>query len=69
MKPTIKQLQDEIEDREKLIKHCQLFIWAYKEEVSYKDATIKKLRARVKVLGKALIESERDYEALKRKRK
>ena len=69
MKPTIKQLQTTIEDREKLIKHCQLLMWAYKKEASYKDATIKRLRARVKVLGKALIESERDYEALKRKRK
>ena len=36
MKPTIKQLQTTIEDREKLIKHCQLLIWAYKKEASYK---------------------------------
>jgi len=28
-----------------------------------------RLRARIKVLGKALIELERDYEQLKRKRK
>ena len=69
MKPTIKQLQETIKDREKLIKDCYVLICVYKKEVSYKDATIKKLRARIKLLSKALIELERDYEALKRKRK
>jgi hypothetical protein len=48
---------------------CARFSSDRKESQQNLQETIKKLRARIKVLGKALMESERDYEQLKRKKK
>lgn len=69
MKPTIKQLQETVKARNELLEDYRVWITALFEEINRGDKRENKLRARIKVLGKALIESERDYEALKRKRK
>jgi predicted nucleic acid-binding Zn-ribbon protein len=38
-----------------------------KPTIKQLQETIKKLRARIKVLNKALVASEKDYESIKRK--
>ena len=69
MKPTIKQLQTTIKAKDALLKDYEVWIKVLGEAINRGRKRENRLRARIKVLGKALIESERDYEALKRKRK
>ena len=69
MKPTIKQLQTTIKAKDALLKDYEVWIKVLGESINRGRKRENRLRARIKVLGKALIESERDYEALKRKRK
>ena len=69
MKPTIKQPQTTIKAKDALLKDYEVWIKVLGESINRGRKRENRLRARIKVLGKALIESERDYEALKRKRK
>jgi peptidoglycan hydrolase CwlO-like protein len=69
MKVTIKQLQDTIKAKDLLIKDYQTWIDVLATYVNRKNKTIKTQTARIKVLGKALAALEKDYDALKRKRK
>lgn len=69
MKPTIKQLQETIKAKDALLKDYEVWIKVLGEAINRGRKRENRLRARVKVLGKALIESERDYETLKRKKK
>ena len=76
MKPTIKQLQTTIKAKDAAIKYYfrwrETLIGVAKDQADIiikQGKTIKDLRAIIKVLGKALVESERDYNKLKRTRK
>jgi hypothetical protein len=69
MKPTIKQLQATIKAKDRLLEDYRVWIKVLGEAINRGRKRENRLRARIKVLGKALIESERDYESLKRRRK
>ena len=69
MKPTIKQLQVTIKAKDRLLEDYRVWIKVLGEVINRGRKRENRLRARIKVLGKALIELERDYEQLKRKRK
>lgn len=66
MKPTIKQLQAMIEARDDLLKDYKLWVKLLGKAVQLSKEREGKLRARIKVLNKALVASEKDYQALKR---
>jgi ferritin len=66
---TIKQLQDTIKAKDLLIKDYLAWFDVLEKHIDRKNKTIKRKTARIKVLGKALAALERDYEALKRKKK
>lgn len=69
MRVTIKQLQDTIIAKNLLIKDYLTWFEVLDTHINSKNKTIKRQAARIKVLGKALVALERDYEALKRKKK
>ena len=69
MKPTIKQLQDTIKSKDTLIKGYELWMKILGKAINRGVKREDKLRARIKVLNKALVAAEKDYQALKRTRK
>ena len=64
MKPTIKQLQTTIKAKDALLEDSILWVKLLSKAVKLSTEREDKLRARIRVLGKALMESERDYEKL-----
>lgn len=66
---TIKQLQDTIKAKDLLIQDYLAWFDVLQKHIDSKNKAIKRQTARIKVLGKALTALERDYEALKRKKK
>ena len=69
MKPTIKQLQTTIKAKDDLLEDSILWLKLLSKEVKLNKEREGKLRARIKVLTKALVALEKDYEQLKRKKK
>ena len=69
MKPTIKQLQTTIKAKDALLEDSILWVKLLSKAVKLSTEREGKLRARIKVLNKALVAAEKDYQALKRKRK
>lgn len=69
MKPTIKQLQTTIKAKDALLEDSILWVKLLSKAVKLSTEREDKLRARIKVLNKALVAAEKDYQALKRKRK
>ena len=66
---TVKELQDTIKAQEKLVEYYEDWLQVLGEANNGKEKTITRQKARIKVLGAALVALERDYEELKRKRK
>jgi hypothetical protein len=66
---TVKELQDTIKAQEKLVEYYEDWLQVLGEANNRKQKTITRQKARIKVLGAALVASQRDYEQLKRKRK
>lgn len=66
---TVKELQDTIKAQEKLVEYYEDWLQVLGEANNRKQKTITRQKARIKVLGAALVALERDYEELKRKRK
>jgi hypothetical protein len=66
---TVKELQDTIKAKEKLVEYYEDWLQVLGEANNRKQKTITRQKARIKVLGAALVASQRDYEQLKRKRK
>lgn len=66
---TVKELQDTIKAQEKLVEYYEDWLQVLGEANNRKQKTITRQKARIKVLGAALVASQRDYEELKRKRK
>jgi hypothetical protein len=66
---TVKELQDTIKAKDKLIEYYEDWFQVLGEANNRKQKTITRQKARIKVLGAALVASKRDYEELKRKRK
>ena len=66
---TVKELQDTIKAKDRLLKDYKIWINVLGEANNGKEKTITRQKARIKVLGAALVALERDYEELKRKRK
>ena len=69
MKPTIKQLQTTIKAKDALLEDSILWVKLLSKAVKLSTEREDKLRARIRVLGKALGALEKDYEQLKRKKK
>jgi hypothetical protein len=69
MRVTIKQLQYTIKAKDAMLKKYEHFLDTAIKGLQRQHKTIKRQAARIKVLGKALAALERDYEALKRKKK
>ena len=69
MKPTIKQLQATIKAKDALLEDSILWVKLLSKAVKLSTEREDKLRARIRVLNKALVALEKDYEQLKRKRK
>ena len=69
MKPTIKQLQETVKAKDALLKDYEVWIKVLGEVINRRGKRENRLRARIKVLNKALVAAEKDYQALKRKRK
>ena len=69
MKPTIKQLQTTIKAKDALLKDYEIWIKLLGKAVQLNKEREDKLRARIKVLNKALVAVEKDYQTLKRKKK
>ena len=66
---TVKELQDTIKAKDRLIEYYEDWFQVLGEANNRKQKTITRQKARIKVLGAALVASQRDYEELKRKRK
>ena len=66
---TVKELQDTIKAKDRLIEYYEDWFQVLGEANNRKQKTITRQKARIKVLGAALVASQRDYEQLKRKRK
>lgn len=66
---TVKELQEMIKAKDIYIDHLEDWIDVIGKEVRRKQATINNQKKRIKVLGKALVASQRDYEELKRSRR
>ena len=66
---TVKELQDTIKAQERMIEYYEDWIKVFSKKIKTQTKTINRQEARVKVLGAALVASQRDYEQLKRKRK
>lgn len=66
---TVKELQETIKAQEKLVEYYEDWLQVLGEANNRKQKTITRQKARIKVLGAALVASQRDYEELKRKRK
>lgn len=66
---TVKELQDTINAKDRLIEYYEDWFQVLGEANNRKQKTINRQKARIKVLGAALVASQRDYEELKRKRK
>lgn len=66
---TVKELQDTIKAKDRLIEYYEDWFQVLGEANNRKEKTITRQKARIKVLGAALVALERDYEELKRKRK
>ena len=76
MKPTIKQLQDTIKEKDKALDYYLEWreiltrtVYAQADTLDTQARVITELSARIKVLNKALVALNKDYEHLKRKRK
>ena len=69
MKPTIKQLQTTIKAKDALLKDYEVWIKVLGEAINRGRKRENRQRARIKVLNKALVALQKDYEQLKRKRK
>jgi hypothetical protein len=66
---TVKELQDTIKAKDRLIEYYEDWFQVLGEANNRKQKIIARQKARIKVLGAALVASQRDYEELKRKRK
>lgn len=66
---TVKELQDTIKAKDRLIEYYEDWIKVFSKKIKTQTKTINRQKARIKVLGAALVALERDYEELKRKRK
>ena len=66
---TVKELQDTIKAQEKLVEYYEDWLQVLGEANNRKQKIIARQKARIKVLGAALVALERDYQELKRKRK
>jgi peptidoglycan hydrolase CwlO-like protein len=66
---TVKELQEKIKTKESLIKDYLIWLDVLAKKIDTQKKTINRQKARIKVLGAALVALERDYEELKRKRK
>ena len=76
MKPTIKQLQATIKEKDKALDYylerreiLMRTVYAQADTLDTQARVITELSARIKVLNKALVALQKDYEQLKRKRK
>jgi hypothetical protein len=66
---TVKELQETIKAKDRLLKDYKIWINVLGEANNGKQKIITRQKARIKVLGAALVALEKDYEQLKRKRK
>lgn len=66
---TVKELQDTIKAKDRLLKDYEVWMQLLGYKINDQKITITRQKARIKVLGAALVALERDYEELKRKRK
>lgn len=66
---TVKELQDTINAKDRLIEYYEDWFQVLGEANNRKQKTITRQKARIKVLGAALVALEKDYQELKRKRK
>lgn len=70
MKPyTVKELQQTIKAKDRLLEHQGDWMKVIGAANVRMQKTINRQKARIKMLGAALVALERDYEALKMKRK
>jgi len=66
---TAKELQEMIKAKDIYIDHLEDWLDVIGKAVRRKQAIINNQKKRIKVLGKALVASQRDYEELKRSRR
>ena len=66
---TVKELQEMIKAKDIYIDHLEDWLDVIGKAVRRKQAIINNQKKRIKVLGKALVASQRDYEELKRSRR
>jgi peptidoglycan hydrolase CwlO-like protein len=66
---TVKELQETIKAKESLMKDYLVWLDVLSKKIDTQRKTINRQKARIKMLGAALVALEKDYEALKRKRK
>lgn len=66
---TVKELQDTIKAKDRLIKDYLIWLDVLAKKIDTQRKTINRQKARIKVLGAALVALEKDYEQLERKRK
>jgi hypothetical protein len=66
---TVKELQEIIKAKDKYINYLVEWVEVLGKDINRKQAIISNQKKRIKVLGKALVASQRDYEELKRSRR
>jgi uncharacterized protein YoxC len=66
---TVKELREMIKAKDKYINYLVEWVRVLAKDINRKQATINNQKKRIKVLGKALVASQRDYEELKRSRR
>ena len=66
---TVKELQDTIKAKDRLLVYQEEWLQILEGAIRKKQNIITRQKARIKVLGAALVALEKDYEELKRKRK
>lgn len=66
---TVEELQDTIKAKDRLLAYQEEWLQILEGAIRKKQNTITRQKARIKVLGAALVALDRDYQELKRKRK
>ena len=66
---TVKELQEIIKAKDKYINYLVEWVEVFGKDINRKHSIINNQKKRIKVLGKALVVSQRDYEELKRSRR
>lgn len=66
---TVEELQDTIKAKDRLLAYQEEWLQILGGAIRKKQNTITRQKARIKVLGAALVALQRDYDEMKRKRK